>query len=417
MKLLYLHQHFATPAMAGGTRSYEMARRLVANGHEVHLLTGDRSRERRTRAWHETEEAGICVHWLPLPYDNRMTYPDRIRAFFAFAMRAGSRAASLGGDVVFATSTPLTVALPGLHAASRLQVPFVFEVRDLWPEVPIAMGALPAGVPTFMARRLERTAYRQAAKIIALSPGMRDGIVRSGVPAERVHVIPNASDTDLFRPDYGLGRTFRRQNPWLAERPFVLYAGTIGKVNGVDYLARLAAATRELAPEICFVIIGSGAEAEHVLSVARNLGVLDVNFILMQPRSKSEIPAAFAAASMSISVVIDLEELHANSANKFFDGLAAGRPVAINYGGWQADVLAQARAGIVLPRDIPKAADILVGKIRDAEWLRDAGARARQIAETLFDRGHLAVEFENVLMTALSHGTPPERTQVAAWLR
>lgn len=107
MKILYLHQYFTTPSMAGGTRSYEMARRLVSWGHEVHMITTDREgRFDPKQKWHETEEAGIHVHWTPIPYSNRMSYGQRLKAFFAFSWRAARKATEVGGDIVFATSTP-----------------------------------------------------------------------------------------------------------------------------------------------------------------------------------------------------------------------------------------------------------------------------------------------------------------------
>ena len=144
MRIVYMHQYFNTPAMHGGTRSYEMARRLVRSGHEVHMVTADSqgSGARGKNSWSLTEEAGIHVHWLPVPYSNNMTYRARVKAFISFARYAGLRAVPLRPDVVFATSTPLTIALPAAYAAKRLRIPLVFEVRDLWPEMPIAVGAL-----------------------------------------------------------------------------------------------------------------------------------------------------------------------------------------------------------------------------------------------------------------------------------
>jgi glycosyltransferase involved in cell wall biosynthesis len=402
MKLIYLHQYFNTPAMAGGTRSYEVARRLVSSGHEVHMVTTDQTPATPTSRWYQTDEAGIDVHWLPIAYDNRMTYARRLKAFFAYALRAGTYAARIGGDIVFASSTPLTVALPGMYASRRLGVPLVFEVRDLWPDVPIAMGALRPGLPTYLARRLEWTTYRHSAHVVALSPGMRDGVLRSGIAPERVHVIPNGSDTDLFYPDDERGELFRAQHAWLGERPLVLYAGAIGKVNGVEYLARVAAATIAVAPEVRFLVLGAGAEEDRVRTLAEELGVLDRNFFMLPRLPKSDVPAAFAAATLTTSLVIDNTVLWDNSANKVFDSLAAGRPIAINYGGWQAALLEEEGAGLVLPpRDVTKARDLIIGALQDPVWLDAAGERARRLAETRFERGDLVRQLESVLLSAL----------------
>ncbi|WP_018880505.1 glycosyltransferase [Thioalkalivibrio sp. ALE30] len=186
MRITYLHQYFNTPEMAGGTRSYEMARRLVAMGHEVNMVTSWRE-EGSERDWYETDEAGIRVHWLPVPYSNQMSYRERIQAFFRFAWKASRKAASLPADVVFATSTPLTIALPGAYAARRQKVPMVFEVRDLWPELPIAMGALNNPVLRWGAHKLEGFAYSRAQAVVGLPLGVQDWVERSGLmpPAPR----------------------------------------------------------------------------------------------------------------------------------------------------------------------------------------------------------------------------------------
>ncbi|NLD43025.1 MAG: glycosyltransferase family 4 protein, partial [Chloroflexi bacterium] len=232
MNIAYLCQYFSPPSEPGGSRPYEFARRLVQRGHTVHMVTSIRQPARNQRGWQESSAAGIHVHAIPVPYGNAMPYRQRIAAFLRFAYHAARRAAHLRPDVVFATSTPLTIALPGAYAAWRCRVPMVFEVRDLWPEVPIALGAIGGALPVWAAHRLERFAYRNAARVVALSPTMREGVARTGYPADRIHVIPNSSDLDRFTVDESVGLQWRRQHRWLGDRPLVLYAGTFGMVNG-----------------------------------------------------------------------------------------------------------------------------------------------------------------------------------------
>ena len=141
MKVIYLHQYFTTPNMSGGTRSYEMAKRLVAAGHEVHMVTSWVKETDKTD-WYEQEVDGIHVHWFPNPYNNKMSFRRRIQMFFRFAFAAMKKISSIKADVIFATSTPLTIAIPGVLGARKQKIPMVFEVRDLWPEVPIAMKIL-----------------------------------------------------------------------------------------------------------------------------------------------------------------------------------------------------------------------------------------------------------------------------------
>ena len=221
--------------------------------------------------------------------------------------------------------------------------------------------------------------------------------MRRGYPPERVTVIPNGCDLERFDPSPAAAAAFRAAHPELGDGPIVLYAGTLGKANGVDYLARLAAATRERHPDARFVVIGHGAEEATVRALAAELGVLDREFFMYPRMPKQDIAAAFAAASLVISVFIDLPELEVNSANKFFDGLAAARPVAVNHGGWQADLLASHGAGLRLPRDVAQAADALAAWMGDPTRLQAAGRAARRLAEERFARHLLADQLEGVL--------------------
>lgn len=404
MNIVYLHQYFNTPKMAGGTRSYEMARRLVEYGHRVDMVTSYRqedSPERETHGWFQSEESGIRVHWLPVPYSNKMSYRQRIIAFFRFAWGAARKAASIEGDLVFATSTPLTIALPAVYAARKKKIPMVFEVRDLWPELPVAIGALKNPLLITAARMLERFAYKHARQIIALSPGMKEGIVKTGYPAGRVEIIPNSCDLDFFNLGPEPGRQLRMKYQWLGERPLVVYTGTIGIINGVDYLARLAGAVRKLDPEIRFVVIGEGQGEQKMFAEAEAVGVLDQNFFVLPNMPKEEIRAWLSAADLATSVFVDLREMWNNSANKFFDALASGTPVAINYGGWQQEILEETGAGLILdPHDLDAAAGLLVEKLRNEKWLVEAGRAAGQLARERFDRNLLAKKLEKVLMDA-----------------
>jgi len=401
MRIVYLHQYFNTPAMPGGTRSYEMARRLVENGHEVHMVTAWPQPDAR-RDWFETVEAGIRVHWLPVPYSNHMNYRQRIASFLRFAWGAARYAARLPADVVFATSTPLTIALPAVYAARRKRVPMVFEVRDLWPQLPIAVGALRNPLMKYAARKLERFAYRESARVIALSPGMAAGVASTGYPLERIHVIPNGADLDVFHPDRE-GEAFRARLPGVEGRPLIGYIGTLGPINGVAYMVDMAAAAARLAPELRFLIVGDGREQIRIRERARQLGVLDRTLFMLPAVPKEMAPEAFAACDVVLSLFVDVPEMMSNSANKFFDGLAAGRAIAINYGGWQAELLAQYGIGIRLPENDAESAARQLG-----EWaahpgaLDKAGRAARQLAEAQFGRDELARSLEQVLRSVVS---------------
>lgn len=384
--------------MKGGTRPYEMARRMVAAGHEVHMLASRKDAEGFSHKWELEMIEGIHVHWLPVPYSNTMSYAKRIKAFFQFAMTAGKKAIEIGGDVIYASSTPLTIAIPAVKAKKKLKIPLVFEIRDLWPELPIAIGALKDPLTKTLARRLERYAYFNSEHVIALSPGMKDGVVNTGYPSEQVSVIPNSCDLELFASNVADGERFRARLPWLGDKPLVIYAGTLGHINGVSYLADLAAATKALNPDIRFLVIGEGAEFKKVERHARELGVLETNFFMMPRIAKQEMPAALSASTVCTSLFVPLKPMWANSANKFFDALAASKPVAINYGGWQQDIVENNGVGIILdPHNIDAAAVNLVNLLSDPARLKEYGAAARNVAENDYSRDILATRLIGVL--------------------
>ncbi len=384
--------------MSGGTRSYEMARRMVAAGHEVHMVTSSREQSHTCKDWYVTEEAGITVHWFPVPYSNHMSFFQRIKAFFSFAFAAQKKAASLQGDVVFATSTPLTIALPAVFTARKLKVPMVFEVRDLWPEMPIAMGALKNPVLQWAAKKLEQWAYKNSAAVVALSPGMKEGIVKTGYPANQVAVIPNSSDNLEFMHNADAAQQFRAQRSWLGDNPLLVYAGTFGKVNGVGYMVELAQALKRLNSEVKILLVGDGAEKEQVVSAAKDTGVFEDNLYLEPAKPKKDIPALLSAATMASALFIDLPEMRPNSANKFFDALASSTPVLINYGGWMHDLVQQHSCGLAMwQQPIGSVAEQLDQKMGDDEWLKEAGLAARRLAEEEFDRDALAAQLLSVL--------------------
>ena len=395
MHIIYLHQYFNTPEMSGSTRSFEVGRRLVAAGHQVDIITSWQEPTAR-KGWFTTDESGMRVHWLAVRYSNHMNYLARIVAFFRFAIRAAGRARRVRGDVVFATSTPLTIAIPAVYAARRRGIPMVFEVRDLWPELPIAIGALKNPVLRRAARALERFSYSNSAAVIALSPGMAEGIVRTGYPRERVVIVPNASDLELFQRDTSHGRAFRRRIGIDDGRILVGYLGTLGRINGVSYLVQVAAALKG-DPRFLFLTVGDGQEREQVAALARSEGVLDRNFLMLSKIAKAQVPALLSAVDVATSLFLPIPQMESNSANKFFDALAAGCCVAINYGGWHAQLLREAQAGIRLDSDPRRAASDLQALADEPGKIKSAGLNARRLAEEKFSRDDLAAKIQAVL--------------------
>lgn len=397
MRVLYIHQYFTTPEMPGGTRSYEFGRRLVERGHQVTMITSARDgAARRNEAI-----TGMDVVWLPVRYSQSMSYRRRLSAFGGFAAAAARESLRHDYDVVFATSTPLTVAIPGSIAAHYRRAPMVLEVRDLWPEVPIAVGALTSPAAIQLAKSLERFAYAQARHIVALSPGMAEGIARQGVPETKITVIPNGCDVDAF----GVARL--GEPPALLRkakqggRPIALYAGAIGRVNELEYLVRVADHLNRMGSAVAVVVIGEGSEKGAVIRLARRLGVLDQSFFVLPPQPKEQMPHLLAWSDIVLSIFAPIPEMEANSSNKFFDALAAGRPIAVNYGGWHQELLESQACGIRLARDVGVAAESLDTFLCDHDRLRVGGDAARRLAERALSRDRQLTALESVLVDAV----------------
>jgi glycosyltransferase involved in cell wall biosynthesis len=399
MRVTYLHQYFNTPAQSGGTRSYEMARRLVARGHQVTVITSDRKAQ--GAKLREEMIDGVRVIWIPVAYDNSMSYSRRMRAFVSFAIRSARLARSVECDIIFATSTPLTIAIPAMYAAWRRRMPWVLEVRDLWPEVPVAVGALRNPALKAAASALARVSYSSAYHIVALSPGMKEGIIACGVSAEKVAVIPNCSDLDRFDPSSADPARFLERHPELCFRRIAIYAGQIGKINGLEYVIDMAAEAKASMPELAFVLMGNGSERSALDEYARARDVLGKSLFILDAVPKQEMPHVFAAADVALGIFRDVPYMDTNSSNKFFDALAAGKPIAINYGGWQAEVIREFRNGVVLPANDPTiGASQLMALLKNRDTMVVAGLASRQVAKQCFDLSRLANELESILACA-----------------
>lgn len=353
MKIIYLHQYFKFPDETGGTRSYDLASSFVSKGIDVTVVTSTSDEKYNTKQrWVEIERNGIEVHYVYLPYGNHLSYLQRSFVFFKFLWFATFRLLKLKGDVVLATSTPLTIGIPALIKKWFGKTPFIFEVRDVWPEAVIAIGAIKNKWLQKLLYRLEKLIYKNAIAIVPLSTDMQKSIV-SRYPQFRDKtdiVIENIAEVNRFQSN---SETVDLEEIIGFQPRFsVLYAGTFGKVNGIHKVIELAEKTLQIDKELVYILIGSGIEKENVTQLAKDRGVLNKNVFILNSISKNELSLWYNAVSMGSSFVIDIPELWANSANKFFDTLASGKPVLINHEGWQAEVIRDRNVGFVLPYDV-----------------------------------------------------------------
>tara|TARA_Y200000002_G_scaffold381355_1_gene395198 strand:- start:452 stop:1708 length:1257 start_codon:yes stop_codon:yes gene_type:complete len=398
VKITYLHQYFNTPEMSGGTRSYEFAKRLVAMGHEVNIITSLRNSNEKNE-WFKTVEDGVNVYWLPLPYSNKMNYRKRIKVFFKFAIYSAIKSSSLNSDIIFASSTPLTIAIPAIYASKKNKVPLVLEIRDVWPQVPIALNVLKNPILCFLARLLEKWSYKHSKSIVTLSPTMKKEIISKNVIHNKIAVIPNSSDLDNFKNKNFDINDFFKSRQHIKSKPFLLYAGTFGRVNDLSYSIKLAQALLEIKSNVNILLIGDGIEKNFLIEEAKKKNVYEVNLFIEKSVSKNEIFNSFSAATMCANFVIDKKETWANSANKFFDALAAGKPILLNHGGWMQDLVSNYDCGLcVHGKSMNNAALELHELMNDPSKLKKSGNNSLKLAKKFFNRDKLAEQLEKVLI-------------------
>jgi glycosyltransferase involved in cell wall biosynthesis len=317
------------------------------------------------------------------------------------------------------------MALPAIVAARRWRTPLVFEVRDLWPEAPIQMGALRSPLAQRLARALERTVYRSATELVALSPGMRDGIAAAGIDPERIALIPNASDLDIFSPDLDPGDL--RERLGVGDDDFVCaYFGTMGEANDLTQVVEAAAlldarADRHGADRaaearssgggapagerrIVFILQGDGKRRAALEADVDRRGLGNVIFA---PAGDKRAAARLAAASDACMTIFkDVPILASNSPNKLFDTFAAGRPAIVNTDGWQRALVEEHAAGVFArPGDPGDLAAQVRSLAADPDRARRYGANARALAGREFDRDLLADRLRGVLERAAGSAT------------
>lgn len=393
MKVLYFHQHFVTPRGAGGVRSYAMARRLIDRGHAVTMvcgsfvggnsgLTGPFTKSVR-RGWVD----GIDVIELDLAYSNSDGFAKRAWTFLKFAARSVGVAFTENYDVLFATTTPLTAGIPGIFARWFRGKPFVFEVRDLWPELPRAMGVIKNPLVLWAMGVLEWTSYHSAHRLIGLSPGIVEGIAHRGGANERIALVPNGCDLAIFTDAPHTWRPAQvRATDLLA-----VFAGTHGLANGLDAVLDAAVELKRRGrDDIKLLLIGEGKLKTSLQARAQREEL--TNVIFHDSVNKARLAGLMAATDVGLQCLANVPAFYyGTSPNKFFDYIAAGLPVLNNYPGWLAEQIIQNDCGFaVLPDDPIAFANALERAAGDRAALKAMGQRGRQLAEREYDRLLLA---------------------------
>ena len=375
MKLLYIDQYFSFPDEPDGTRSYDLATSFLKEGVDVTILTSDQHGTSNEK-WTYIERDGLKIYRLNCPYNNKMSFWQRIWAFCKFFVNASFKSLSLDFDIMLSSSTPLTNGVPALVVKYLRRKPYVFEVRDVWPGVPIAMGYFKNKFVQKLLYAFEYKVYKKASAVVPLSTGMQANILKR-YPMDKTVVIPNISVLSRFA---NTKKTLDIDFP--EDKTIVLYAGTFGNVNGLSYVIDLAKETITLNKNIWFYLVGRGKEKDEIRAKAEELGLLDKNVFIFDPVKKNDLPYIYSNCTIGSSFVIDLPALWDNSANKFFDTLAARKPMIINHEGWQADAIRNYNCGYVLPPKVsPIVAEQFVKWASNKEQLQQQGLNSYELAK------------------------------------
>ncbi|MGI9875638.1 glycosyltransferase family 4 protein [Vibrio chagasii] len=393
MNILYFHQHFSTPQGATGIRSYEMAKRLIHHGHHVTMVCGTYGGGATgldsmfVSGKREGIVDGIRIIEFDLAYSNSDGFVKRSMTFVKFALKSIGLAFTEKYDVLFATTTPLTAGIPGIFARWLRGKPFVFEVRDLWPELPKEMGVIKNPVILSLMSFLEWASYRSAHRCIGLSPGIVEGINKRGVDESRIAMVPNGCDLSIFS---------RPSEPWRPEGVketdlMAIFTGTHGMANGLDALINTAVELQKRGrKDIKLILVGQGKLKPELERRAKALK-LD-NVVFHPPVNKQKLSGLMASADVGMQVLANIPAFYyGTSPNKFFDYISAGLPVINNYPGWLAGMIEQTQCGFtVQPNDPSAFADALEKAANQRETLVPMGKNARRLAERQFDRIQLA---------------------------
>ena len=398
MRELYFHQHFTIPTQAGGTRSYELAKHLIARGHSVCMVCGETAKldlpKTTMKNVHRGMVDGIDVIQIALPYSNKDGIAKRAWTFVKFGWKGIQIALKENYDLLFATSTPLTAGVPGIVMKLFRKKKFVFEVRDLWPELPKALGMKNLFLLWGMSI-LEWLSYHCADACVGLSPGICDGIKRKSQSDKRIAMIPNGCDLEIFKPS---SRDNLSLDGVSATDKVAVFTGAHGIANGLDAVLDVAAVLKaKQRTDIVLAFIGDGKMKPHLMERARKEQLDNCKFYAPMP--KTELNKLVASADVGLMVLANVPAFYyGTSPNKFFDYISSGLPVLNNYPGWLADMIKENHLGVVVtPNDAKAFADGLISLLDNEDYRVSCGKNARCFAESHFSRAQLGNEFVSFL--------------------
>ncbi len=376
---------------SAGTRSYEFSKKLISNGHTVEMICASNERtvtglnQEFVNGKREGVVESINVTELKIPYSNYDGFIKRSLSFIRFSLRGILISLRKDYDIILTSSTPLTVAIPGIIASIFRSKKFIFEVRDLWPELPRAMGIINSKILLRILGLIETLAYKRANACIALSPGIKKGI-HSKSKNKNITIIPNGCDNEYFRTQV---------NKKKSKKINFVFTGAHGKANGLDSVLDAAKELLKSKEKNIFIkFIGDGSEKPKLIkrSIDENL----TNCEFLDPMPKKELFNFLnTEADVGLMILKNIEAFYdGTSPNKFFDYLSLGLPVINNYPGWLSKLIKNNNCGIAVRPDNPKLLSNAMIKLYEDRILRiKMGKNSRKLALESYDRDYLSSKF------------------------
>jgi colanic acid biosynthesis glycosyl transferase WcaI len=408
MRILYLSQYFPPEAGATQTRAYEMARNLVRLGHAVTMIaevpnhpSGIIPPEYRGKLVERSRLEGIEVLRVWVKASPVKSFRNRMLFYLSYMINASLAGLWLARgryDLIYASSPPLFVGGAALALSYLKRIPMLFEVRDLWPESAVALGELSNPRAVAWATRLEKACYRRARAIVVVTEGIRQRLLQRGLAQDKVKLVPNGANVELFRFD-PQGRQRWRQELGLADQFVVIYAGIHGIAQGLETLVE-AARGLQSEVQVHFLLVGDGPKKAEITELVRDYGL--ANLTLLGEKPREAMPALLSAADAAVIPLRKLEIFKGALPSKMFDSWACERPVLLSVAGEAQKVMETAQAGIfVEPEDAQALAQAIL-ELRDRpELRRQMGQRGRAFTEEHYSRQAQAEQLAKIMQTVL----------------
>jgi glycosyltransferase involved in cell wall biosynthesis len=404
MNVVLVYQYYQDHSAPGHSLIYELAHYLAARGHTVTVVAGESGymktsapSQRWYRRIRRVEQDGDVRVVRTYAYTGlHRSYPARLLGFLSFTLSCPlGFIGSARPDVVFATSPPLFPVFSAWLVCAIRRIPFVTEVRDLWPESAVQMGLLKNRQLIGIMRWMERILYDHSKKIVALTTGIRADICARGWSPMKVEAITCGVDEQRLRPDAAAGKALRQRQGWHRKK-IVMYFGALGEANNLPVILRASQRLRDRA-DIHFVLVGDGMKrVETQQWVERNAAR---NVIVLAPVAKESACEYLNAADICLVTLKDLPLFEGAIPTKLIDYMACGKPVLCGVRGEAKAILEQAEAGIAFePDDDEQLSRLIPALLHDAPRAATMGSHGRAYVEQHFSAAKQRAKMESLLV-------------------